>query len=122
MKHFITIAFFLILVVSACASPTPTPTPRPTATEAPYAISKVTKSTGLYASPNVNAELLKALPVGTLIKPESGAKYYDECKNITDLGETYSVCHVEVISTGEKVGCCSNGLRDNSLAPRHLHD
>jgi hypothetical protein len=60
----------------------------------------VTKSTGLYASTDLDAELVDTLDVGVLVVPANNAKVY-ECQSYVDMGETYVQCHVEVIKTGK---------------------
>lgn len=61
---------------------------------------RVTKSTGLYDAPNLDAGLIAELPVGTLLKPANNEKFYD-CELIVESGTTYTLCLVEVIYTGK---------------------
>jgi hypothetical protein len=61
---------------------------------------RVTKSTGLYDDPGMDADLIAELSVGTLLKPVNDAKFYD-CESIVDLGTTYTLCFVEVMNTGK---------------------
>ena len=100
MKKITGIILLLFMFVYGCVQePTPTKAPKPTATPG-AALYRVFKDTGLYAAVDVDAALIEALPVGTLLKPANDKKYYD-CESFVDAGTTYKLCHVEVVSTGK---------------------
>jgi hypothetical protein len=97
-KILLTLALLVLTLVSACTAAATPEKPKPTATPGP-ALYRVTKSTGLYPSTNMDTEPIDTLDVGTLLKPANNAKFYD-CDVVVDNGEEFPQCHVEVVKTG----------------------
>ena len=100
MKTRLLLLLILFLLLTACASSGNTPEIKITPTKSDVPIWKVTKDTGLYDGPGVNANLIDTLPIGTLLKPASGNKFFD-CDKYEDMGTVYTICSVEVIKTGK---------------------
>ena len=72
---------------------------KPTKTPPPAGLQRVNKSTGLYASPDFDAKIIKTLSINTYVIPSYGSKL--KCREITEPGLTASICLVKVLSTGE---------------------
>jgi hypothetical protein len=99
MKKFIII---LVLVLVACNpknNPNITPI-LPSPTETPFqGYYKVTKATGLYEAPNLDAKMEEELEKGTLLEHANGAETI-WCTSFEAEGMKYELCHMEVYNTG----------------------
>lgn len=88
-------SFFL----AACSSIAKT-TENPTATINTSGVWRVTRPTGLYEKPNVDAEQVTILPAGERVKDIGSNDYLSKCI-VVDREMDIIVCHVVVESTGE---------------------
>lgn len=99
MKKFLII---LVLALVACAptnNPTITPT-IPSPIETPFlGWYKVTKATGLYEAPNLDAKMLEELEKGTLLEHAINAENI-WCTSFEAEEMKYELCHMEVYNTG----------------------
>jgi hypothetical protein len=94
-----TLLFLLVVVMTlACACSISNQKPKPTPAVIIY---EVTKSTGLYDAPNLDANMIGDLSEGQLLKPVDNQRFYD-CENIVEDGVNYSLCHVEVIASHDE--------------------
>ena len=91
MKKLLFIATIMLVVLSgACSMKEPNDFP----------LLEVTKSTYLYNALDIDSALPGEMPAGTLLKPADGKSYFS-CRTITELGTDYSLCHVELVDSGQ---------------------
>jgi Tfp pilus assembly protein PilP len=76
----------------------PTSTPSPSLTPGPK-VYVVTKSTGLYTAPNVNAKYTEELSEGTKLIPADGEESLT-CMSFEDSGMKFMLCYMEVMKNG----------------------
>ena len=95
-KTLLFVILILATIVSACSESSQKSKPTPA-----VIIYEVTKSTGLYDSPSLDAGLIRELKEGQLLRPVNNQRFYD-CENIVEDGINYSICHVEAIASHEE--------------------
>ena len=88
----------LTLLVSACSAGTPSPSLGTSTPGVPWL--KITETMDLHASPNVDAPIIDTLSAGMVLRPANSAGKYD-CVLVKEIDPEHSLCHVEVVETGE---------------------
>jgi hypothetical protein len=92
---------FLYLVLSALTQDTSSNSSSSATVVAQGApLYRITKSTGLYPSTDMNAVEIEILGVGTLLKPAYNSDSFN-CLALVENGLAYPQCYVEVIETGK---------------------
>ena len=61
---------------------------------------EVTQSTYLYDALDMDSALPGEMSAGTILKPADGKSDFS-CRTITELGTDYSLCHVELVGSGQ---------------------
>lgn len=100
MKKIILLSI-VILLLAGCG---PTPTPLAVITAVPPTpgpeLYVITKSTGLYEEPLIDAEMIRSLSEGAKLIPADGNDQLI-CKSFVDMGTTYTLCKMELVNTGQ---------------------
>lgn len=100
MKKNILILLGCILLTGCGPAPTPLavitaspPTPGPE-------LYVITKSTGLYEEPKIDAEMIRSLSEGAKLIP-ADSNDRPICTSFIDMGTTYTLCEMELVNTGQ---------------------
>ncbi len=100
MRKIILFSLVLILLVGCGPAPTPLavitaipPTPGPE-------LYVITKSTGLYEEPQIDAKMSRSLSEGAKLIPADGNDR-PICNSFIDMGTTYTLCKMELVNTGQ---------------------